>query len=304
MNKKFAIACADGMGDALITSIAAHHLRKQGHLATVFNSHLPKFGKYLEPGEYLSNHQHWKETLKPFDAILLQYEDTPRAREILSLRKEGFIIYVIYTNYRFSKHGALTPFDYPVDEQKPMVSNVQQALLKLFQIEASTQNCLLPTLNLSHRKYTQRILIHPMSANPEKNWHSKKFLKLAGALEKQGFEVLFILSPEERNSWPKEIHAPLFSTLETLAETMYESGFFIGNDSGPAHLASYYQIPHIVIAQGRQMPLWSSGWRSPILVLPPSWIPNIKWLRFREQRWQNCITAGSVLRAFAKAISN
>lgn len=296
---KFAIACADGMGDALIMSIIAHHLRKQNHPVTVFNSHLPQFGKYLEPGEYQSNMQNWAHALKPFDAIVLQYEDTPRAREILALRKTGSTIYVIYTNYRFSKHGPLQEnFDFAVDEQKPMVHNAQKAIEKFFHIKPSLQNSLLPLLPLSHRNYKKKVLIHPMSANREKNWRPSGFLKIAAKLEKQGFEPVFILSPQERSEWPQKINAPLFPNLEALAETVYESGFLIGNDSGPAHLASYYQIPHIVICQGRQMPLWSTGWLAPHLLLPPSWIPNMKGIRFREKHWQNWITVSRVLRQF------
>ncbi len=297
----FALVCADGIGDALITSIAAHNLRKAGHQVTIFSSHLPKFGKLLEAGNYLPMTKNWKEAVKPFDAVILQHEDTLRAKEIRSFRNEGLDLYIIYTNYRFSKHGPLLiGRDYPVDETKPLVYNVCKALFELFQIKATTQNCLIPKLALDHRKYEKRVIIHPTSTREDKNWLKRRFIKLANRLEKLGFEPQFIVAPEERADWPNSLSS---TTLEELVAIIYEAGFFIGNDSGPVHLASYYQIPHLVICQGRQMPLWSPGWGKPEIIQPPQWIPNIKGMRLRQDKWKYFISSGSVLRRFLKNLA-
>lgn len=296
---KIAIVCAEGIGDALITSIAAHALRKAGHNVTIFSPHLQSFGKFLEEGNYLPLSPNWEETLSSFDATLLQHEDSKKAKEIFLLRKKNLIIYTIYTNYRTSKHGPLLPgYDYPVDETKPMAYNICKAMRDLFNLKTNGQNSLLPTLPLIHRKYEQRILIHPMSMQEDKNWVKSKFLKLGKKLKEKGMDPLFILSPKERPFWPGTIHAPHFATLAELTETVYESGFLIGNDSGPAHLASYYSIPHIVIAQGRQMPLWSTGWYPPMIVRPARWVPNLKGMRLREKKWKHFITTRQVLKEF------
>ncbi|HSX13380.1 MAG TPA: glycosyltransferase family 9 protein [Chlamydiales bacterium] len=292
---KTALVCADGIGDALIASIAAHNLRKVGHNITVFSSHLPKFGKFLESGDYLPMATNWKEALAPFDAVILQHEDTKRAKEIKSFRNNGLNLYIIYTNYRTSKHGPLLPgFDYPVDETKPMVYNVCKAMEELFHLTPTSQNCLEPSLPLLHRKYIKRVLIHPTSTREDKNWLKSRFLKLAKKIERNGLEPIFIVSPEERKDWP---NAPLFSTLEELTKTIYESGFLVGNDSGPVHIASYYQIPHLVICQGRQMPLWSPGWYKPEIIRPPKWVPNLKGMRLRENQWKYFISTNQVLRS-------
>ncbi len=252
------------------------------------------FGKFLEEGDYFPVHKE----LSSFDAVILQYDTTKRAKEIVKLREEGLNLYIIYTNYRLSKHGPLLKgFDYPVDEKKTMVDNVCLAIKELFGFVPSTQSSLLQKLPLAHRKYEKRVLIHPESTREDKNWLRSKFLKLAKKLEKRGFEPVFILSPEERKHWT-EANAPLFPTLEELATTVYESGFLIGNDSGPAHLASYYAIPHIIICQGRQMPLWSSGWYPPRIIRPHALVPNIKGMRLREKKWPFFIGVNRVLREF------
>lgn len=295
----FAVVCADGIGDALITSMIARALRKIGHRVAVFSTHLKSFGSLLEEGEYLSMADDWEKVLAPFDAVILQHEDTLRAKQILSLRKKGLTLYVIYTNYRLSKHGPLVEhLDFPVDEQKTMVYNVGLAMRTLFHIEIDAQNCLQKKLPLPHRENTKRVLIHPTSTREDKNWRKNRFLHLSNQLERLGYEPMFILSPKERESFPKTIHAPHFANLEELAKTVYTSGFLIGNDSGPAHLASYYGIPHIVICQGRQMPLWSPGWLDPTIIRPPRWIPNLKGMRLREKKWNFFIPVSRVVRTF------
>lgn len=296
--KRYAIICAAGIGDALITSIAAHHLRKNVEV-TLFSPHLHHFGRWLEKGEHLPYPENWEEALRPFDAAILQHDNTLRARSILELRKSGMPVYVFYTNYRLSKHGPLIQgFDFPFHEKRPMVENTLAALQALFGIEADGRCALSPPPHLTHRKYEKRVLIHPTSTSEEKNWPQKRFLNLAKCLQSRGFEPIFILSPAERASFPSDLPAPRFETLADLADAVYEAGAFIGNDSGPAHLASYLSIPLTVICQGRQMPLWSPGWHSPRLVLPPRWVPNIKGMRLRERKWKYFITTKRVLKEF------
>ncbi len=297
--KRIAIICAAGIGDALITSIAAHHLRKKGMDAVVFSPHLQGFGRWLEEGEYLPYAEDWAEALRDFEAVLLQHDNTPRAKSILGLRAKGLPVYVFYTNYRLSKHGPLLQgFDFPFDEGLPMVENTKAGVKALFGIEAGGRSVLSPPEGLVHRKFGQRVLIHPMSTSEDKNWVRERFLGLAKKLKRRGLEPLFILSPSERDAFPEGLPAPRFPTLADLANAVYESGAFIGNDSGPAHLASYFSIPLAVICQGRQMPLWSPGWHAPRLILPPRWVPNIKGMRLRENKWKYFITTKRVLNLF------
>lgn len=292
---KIAIVCAAGIGDALITSIAAHSLKKKDFHVAIFSPHLMHFGNWLEEGDYLPYAKDWEE-LRKFDAVLLQHDNTQRAYSIVSLREKGIPIYIFYTNYRLSKHGPLREgFDYPFNEKVAMVENTCRGLRKLFDLETDGQSVLVPPPHLVHRKYFQRVLIHPTSTSEEKNWLRSRFLTLAELLEKRGFEPCFIFSPKERGLWPKGLRAPHFETLGDLASAVYESGTFIGNDSGPAHLASYLSIPLAVICQGRQMPLWSPGWLPSFLILPPRWVPNFKGMRLREEKWKYFITTKMVL---------
>lgn len=298
--RHFALVCSDKIGDALIGSIIAHNLRTIGHAVTVYSPQLPSFGSLLENGTYLKKGN--KAELFSCDALILQQVDTDFTTQIAQYRKEGLPLYQIYSYYHPCKHGPLLKgFDYAADRNKTMVDNICSFLKELFFInDPKTKNCLSPSINVSHRKHHKKVLIHPASSNEKKNWLKKRFLKLEKRLEKLGFEPEFILSHDERKSWPDHLQAAHYETLEDLAKTIYQSHFLIGNDSGPAHIASYYLIPHIVICEGKQMPLWSPGWHPPKIIQPPKWIPNIKGMRVRENKWKYFITIKRVLEIFSR----
>lgn len=296
-----AVVCASGIGDALITSIASHHLHTLGHTVTTFHRHLPSFGRWLEPGSYQPLEENALSLLHSFDAVLLQHDNTPKAYQIVSLRKTGLPIYVFYTTYRETKHGPLlSGFDIPFDPKKTMVENTCQGVSALFGQTASLQNSLSPPPGLIHRKYNRRILLHPTSGDPNKNWLKSRYIRLATRLETLGFHPLFLLSPKERGAWP--MNAPLLPTLEDLASFIYESDGFIGNDSGPSHLASYLSIPHLTLRPNRQT-LWIPGWHSGEHLMPSRWIPNIKGFRLRDQKWQYFITTRTIENKFKHTIA-
>ena len=50
-----------------------------------------------------------------------------------------------------------------------------------------------------------------------------------------------------------ENNNPIFSSLEELTSFLYESAFFIGNDSGPGHVASALNIPTLTIGQTKDL---------------------------------------------------
>lgn len=281
---KFAVVCASGLGDALITSIASHHLRMQGHTVTTFSRHLPGLGRWLEEGNYALPGENWDEILHSFDRVLLQHDNTESAHHIVGLRKFGLPVYVFYTNYRFSKHGALlSSFDVPFNEEQTMVRNTCRALEILFGGPVSKKNCLTPPQELIHRKHRKRVWIHPTSGSIERNWPQNKYMYLARRLEDLGLEPI-VASCE-------------LPTLEDLASSIYESGMFIGNDSGPGHLASYLSIPHLILASGlprAHIKRWRPDWLQGELLLAPRWTPKKYWKQF--------ITTEMVLNSFKSLI--
>lgn len=119
----------------------------------------------------------------------------------------------------------------------------------------------------------------------------------------QGYTCVFILTPEEKKDWP-EANAPDFSTLIELAEFIAESGWMIGNDSGIGHLASCLGIPTLTICRSHMgANFWKPSWAYGKIIVPPSWIPNVKGLRLRDKKWQAFISVETVYTRFFDLVS-
>ncbi len=295
--KKIAVVCAPGIGDVLIFQIAAYQLGKNGFETTTFSNHLPGFGKWFPETEMTRmalqpELDRIGEIFEGYDAVFLQHDNTPKAKAIYAL---PLPVYTFYGSHVVSKHGPLKKgFDFVCDNNRTMADNVVSALGELFQIEAGKENGLAPPPSLVHRKWRKRVAIHPGSSDLDKNWPRDKFLNLAERLEREGLDPLFLAPSSERSLWK----GPDLKNLEDLAAAIYESGFFIGNDSGPGHLASNLDIPHLIIAGNRkQMRLWRPGWMSGTILLPPAWLPDWKPLR---PHWKKFISVKKVFNSFKK----
>ncbi|MEJ0003683.1 MAG: glycosyltransferase family 9 protein [Pararobbsia sp.] len=109
-------------------------------------------------------------------------------------------------------------------------------------------NGIAPPSGLHHRKYPLRVAIHPTASTPDKCWLPSRFLRLALKLRDLGFSPQFDVAPHERDAWlhveQLGIALPEFRTLTHVAAWLFESGWFIGNDSGIGHLASIPASPH------------------------------------------------------------
>jgi heptosyltransferase III len=269
---KITVICAPGVGDAVILHIVSHHLALAGHEVSTVTPH--HFGRWLA-GYQFGNQE-------GADAIFLQHGNTPEAEKI---RHQDKIVYTFYGAHKASKHGMLrAKYDYVCDLNRTMVENVILALEALFHIQASSDNGFSPPSGLIHRKHQKRIAIHSTSGNPSRNWPAEKFLKFAKWAESEGLEPTFL---------------PQFPHLEDLISFIYESGYFLGNDSGPGHIASCLKIPNLVIGrEERHMRHWRPGWELGEIIVPPKWVPNWGGFRLREKEWKRFITTNSVINKF------
>ncbi len=98
-------------------------------------------------------------------------------------------------------------------------------------------------------------VIHPVAALPEKTWPGFSRLELAG------LEPVYIAGPgEDLSGFPngrKAIGLP----LPELARLMRDADLFIGNDSGPAHIAAALGVPVLVFFGPSDSGIWSP-WRT------------------------------------------
>ena len=291
---KFAVVCASGIGDALLMLIASNHLQKLQVEVFTFSNHLtslqewfPHFQFHLQPPL-----DQIEEIFAPFDAIVLQHDNTPKAKLIRNLRKP---VYTLYGSHLTSKHGPLRPFlDVEFDASLCMAENIRRSSQTLFPAKASLENGITPLPHLIPHKFPKRIAIHPTSATPSKNWMKDSFLKLAQELAKAGWEPAFVVPPKEAKNWG----GALFPTLSELAAFLYESAFFIGNDSGPGHLASNLNLHTLIIGPSQKhLTLWRPGWYPGSIAHPPNWVEQFK---LTKENWRYFIPVNHIIKQFKK----
>lgn len=298
--KKAAIFPSSGIGDALLFLIAAQALKNNGYQVTIFHNSILSLASLIPSYQLLPfPSTTLKEILPSFDFILCQYDDSKAKKELLSLRNDHFFLF--YPTYKETKHGPLSSYDQVFDPHLSMVKNLTNSLSLLFPQKIDPNLVFSIPPDKIHRRYKNRVAIHPLSGQKEKNWSAKKYLLLAKKLQNLGFQPFFILSPLERSLFLLEhgsdIPAPELPTLFDLGLFLYESGYFIGNDSGPGHLASSLNIPFITLAdEKKRMALWRPDWNEGRLITPPSFIPNFKPFRLKKNYWGSFISIRKVLR--------
>jgi ADP-heptose:LPS heptosyltransferase len=107
-------------------------------------------------------------------------------------------------------------------------------------------------------------VIHPVAATKEKTW--PEFGKVAKHLEAIGLEPIFIagsaddLTPFAK--WRTVSGAP----LTEISALMQNAKLFIGNDSGPAHIAAAFGVPQVVVFGPSDAETWAP-WRTKSVVL-------------------------------------
>jgi heptosyltransferase II len=80
------------------------------------------------------------------------------------------------------------------------------------------------------------VVIHPGASKMERAWNMERFLKVAERLSSDGFEVIFVTGDLQADL-PHAFRVARKPSLKEFAEMLKKCALFIGNDSGPLHLA-------------------------------------------------------------------
>lgn len=101
----------------------------------------------------------------------------------------------------------------------------------------------------------EKVLIHPGAKWAARRWAKEKYLELAEEIAARGFDVIISLHPQEKKLISffnnaiihRKIILKITPDIKALFELCRITDLFIGNDSGPAHLANLLQKPVICI---------------------------------------------------------
>jgi ADP-heptose:LPS heptosyltransferase len=103
-------------------------------------------------------------------------------------------------------------------------------------------------------------IIHAIAATPEKTWDPANFVAVAEYLTHSGMDPIFIGAPGD-DLTPFGQYPTLQSSLSEVKSRLAGAALFIGNDSGPAHMAAAYGLPSVVIFGPSDPAIWGP-WRT------------------------------------------
>ena len=317
-----------GLGDSLIYLIIANNLARAGYRVTMLSNHLAHFSDWL-PGISLlpfPEPEHTHALCDTYDLVLsdcgsiianIRQDPLSLAQRFVfvgTLRVKSDYIHDHIGRLRqrigvgkaehvrnvASCAGSIRVID------DASITMVEQAVAfcrtKLAIPNASAEPGFIIPRTFVARRHPRRVMLHPTSYNPKKNWPAEKYLCLARRLKQQGLDPQFVLSPKERAEWAPRFEAefaiPHFANARELAAYLYESGYAIGNDSGVGHLASALGVPVLTIYRKRRDGFcWRPGWGNNEVVRPSLSMGVIK------RAWMVFLRVSRVERAFKRLVA-
>jgi ADP-heptose:LPS heptosyltransferase len=133
------------------------------------------------------------------------------------------------------------------------------------------------------------IVIHPGSGGASKCWPADRYESLIEKLLADGLKVMPILGEVEMERWPahrieswmQRFSARQISDLDMLCDILAGARAYIGNDSGPSHLAALLGVPSIVLFGPSSPQIWRPNGQAVTLLAPPE-PASMQWLESRN----------------------
>lgn len=111
-------------------------------------------------------------------------------------------------------------------------------------------------------------VLHPFASAPDKQWPADRFCEVARYLQLWNITPVFLAGPDDDPA-PFRKHSVFQGTLRDAKNLLSKAIAFVGNDSGPAHLAAAFAVPSVVLFSTSNPAIWGP-WRteSQVVVAP------------------------------------
>jgi heptosyltransferase III len=314
MRKRAAVFFHNGLGDGINCMVLSNNLHLNGFEVDTFRSVINSLKNcipHLTIKPYPSIEEIPK-ILQSYDLFFAVWNDS--SEFIIKLIQEGKRRFpekmkVIYLYGSKNIVNERYYADCLTNSVASVAENMRIIVEKVLHLPKLTKNNgLIAPVGLTFKKYPKRVVIHSTSSRPTRNWPREKFVKLAMHLKKEGFQPVFMPGPEESSEWNEylsqfNLECASFPNLDEVARFVYESGYFIGNDSGPGHLASFLGIPTMSLFRRKTWAkMWAPSFAENVVVAPSNLVPNIRGFRLRDRHWQKFITVNMARRGFERLI--
>lgn len=328
---RIALMPARGLGDSLLFLILANNLQRCGYEISFYSSMIYELRNWVPNifvSKFINNTEHSiadiNNEMSRYDLIIADTGSVLRY-QCVGLSKELFqrIVFINMENqiernliFQYGPDNFLTVTQQAIKNElckianaaggcsigalpgHPLVNKMTFFCGDVLGIkDSSCDSGMVVPPGLSYRKHPKRVTIHPTSSSPRRNWPSDKYIALARRLKSLDWELVICVAPNEWGEWNDKLNSefelPEFSDLNALAGFMYESGYMIGNDSGPGHLASCLKIPALIVWKKFNDRRWQPGWFFTELVSSPFKIPFV-----HTYYWYYLVSVKKVIKQF------
>jgi ADP-heptose:LPS heptosyltransferase len=118
----------------------------------------------------------------------------------------------------------------------------------------------------AHNPIVPYAVLHPFASAPEKSWPADCFLAIAKQLRESRLEPVIVAGPADDATAFADFAVYQNTPLSHVKALMSEAQLFVGNDSGPAHIAAAFGVP-VVVLFGPSNPVTWAPWRTEAQVL-------------------------------------
>jgi len=128
-----------------------------------------------------------------------------------------------------------------------------------------------------------RAVIHPFASAPDKAWPADRFVALAKWLHDELKLPVTIVGAESDDFSPFTSFDLLRGAdLSDLKRNLQSATLFVGNDSGPAHMAAAFGLPALVLYGSTDPVVWAPWKTSSEAIVAPEGLAGVSLDRVRE----------------------
>jgi ADP-heptose:LPS heptosyltransferase len=175
--------------------------------------------------------------------------------------------------YGFPRWGSQVLLTDPMNSRERLIHRYSywQELAKALGFDLPAHNV------LTHEREGVQIVVHTGASQPVKVWPLERYARLVRRLRHQGYMIQVLCDINQLQFWRDRQEAAVAPrSLTELCRLLDSAEIFIGNDSGPGHLAAVSGIPTFTIF----------GNQSPALFAPIH--PASEWIEGAPCRYKPC----------------
>lgn len=152
---------------------------------------------------------------------------------------------------KLNRHDVRTQFDVYVDFYGTFANSRQLRNQDYYELveQRIKREVPLPKLIFEYSPQPKTVAIHPGASNPNRQWPTDRWEKVADAFISNGWHVYWLGSKDEfgfTNARSTRL-ADQSNSIRYQAEKLAQCSYFLGNDSGYGHIAGILGVPGLVL---------------------------------------------------------